>query len=844
LYRFQVIVARTNDLLKERSAESKVFSDGCGQAAIVVMRSGGTASATCSALACEANWPRGIKGRFGITRLMPPRSERSPLAPLAVTDGEKHAEFKRRRDKLIYMKAPTGGEAPYLADGWNIAKKLKRQLRLSKSKSADRAFQDRVWSLFYRMGYADLNKGQDFTILHKVAHNSFQEKRVDIFAKDAETVVVGECKCSEDFRSRSLSKDIDDFVCFKKQFADAIRAHYGREFKPKILWFFFTDKVLWSKADRAKAAAENLKIMTEREVDYFSQLSEHLGRATRYQFLAEYLGGQRIPELKDIKVPAIRGKLGGKTFYSFVSTPEQLLKICFVNHRTLADPLALPTYQRLVKKGRLKSIGEFIKNGGYFPTNILINFDERRRFERRATDELADVQFGDLHLPDKYKSAWIVDGQHRLYGYSLIDQKFSKQNVAVIAFEELKREDEANLFVTINHEQKTVPRTLLDELDADLKWGSSVPSERLASISARVVQALTETIEGPLFRRVIAQGMQGDDTTCLTMPEIKGGIIRSHLVGSLAQKRRVLVGGPLWADEDERTVRRATKAINLFLGNIKMAAPVRWESGRPGWLCVNIGIRAMLLLLNALIDHATRTSADFVPTRATPEQIVEKVTNLSAPLREYLGKVSDAEFCERFAGRYGSGGPLDYFYELCQIVWDKDRNFLPDGLAQYLESKDDQRIQNAENTIKFIENRVTEIIISYFKRIHGSAYWNYIGTKEMRVKAYERQQEEPPEQQLDLEVYLDFIDKKRIIEKTENWNVFKIYFDIPLSGQKGHAKNVKWMDRLNELRRVVAHPHKRAFKADDLEFLEWIKKAFAEKLLAANAGDASVALVA
>jgi DNA sulfur modification protein DndB len=56
----------------------------------------------------------------------------------------------------------------------------------------------------------------------------------------------------------------------------------------------------------------------------------------------------------------------------------------------------------------------------------------------------------------------------------------------------------------------------------------------------------------------------------------------------------------------------------------------------------------------------------------------------------------------------------------------------------------------------------------------------------------------------------------------------------PLVGEKGYAKNLKWMDRLNELRRVVAHPHKRAFKQDDLSFLEWIKKAFEDKLLSAE----------
>jgi hypothetical protein len=60
------------------------------------------------------------------------------------------------------------------------------------------------------------------------------------------------------------------------------------------------------------------------------------------------------------------------------------------------------------------------------------------------------------------------------------------------------------------------------------------------------------------------------------------------------------------------------------------------------------------------------------------------------------------------------------------------------------------------------------------------------------------------------------------------------YFDIPLPNEKGYAKNLKWMDRLNELRRIVAHPHKRAFKSDDLAFLEWIKKALENKLLSAD----------
>ncbi len=494
--------------------------------------------------------------------------------------------------------------------------------------------------------------------------------------------------------------------------------------------------------------------------------------------------------------------------------------------------MALPTYQRLVKRSRLKAIGNFIKNGGYFPTNILINLEQKPRFDRQGSDKNADVQVGLLHLPERYKSAWIIDGQHRLYGYSIIDAKYSRQRIAVIAFECLKREDEANLFVTINHEQKSVPRTLLDELDADLKWGSSVPAERLASIAARIVQSLTEKVGGPLFRRVIAQGMAGNDSTCLTMPELKGGIVRSHLVGSLVQKRRLLAEGPLSSDTDERTVKRATEAINLFLARIREANPERWDSGRTGELCTNVGVRALLLLFYALIRHAESVT-HFRPAKANPDEIVDRAMALAAPLTEFLRNIPDQQFLERFSRKYGSGGPPEYFYELAQQIWEKNPNFCPDGLKEYIASKDETRVQEAASSLKYIENRVTEIIVAHFRKLYGDKYWTYMGTADMRVKAYERQQQEPPEKQLDLEAYLDFIDKKKIIEKQDNWGTFKLFFDIPLPNETGQGKHLKWMDKLNELRRVIAHPHKRAFKDEDLELLSWIRARFEEKLLSA-----------
>jgi len=116
--------------------------------------------------------------------------------------------LKRRRDEYSYMKVPTGGEVPYLIDGWEVEKILKRQIRLKKHKLLDRRFEDLVWRLFYRMGYEDLNKGHDFTIQYRASDGSLREKQVDIFCKDNETVIVGECKCCDEYKSRSRTRSV------------------------------------------------------------------------------------------------------------------------------------------------------------------------------------------------------------------------------------------------------------------------------------------------------------------------------------------------------------------------------------------------------------------------------------------------------------------------------------------------------------------------------------------------------------------------------------------------------------------------------------------------------------
>jgi hypothetical protein len=95
--------------------------------------------------------------------------------------------------------------------------------------------------------------------------------------------------------------------------------------------------------------------------------------------LAEFLEGQEIPNLQNVRVPAVKGHFGPHTYYSFVVSARHLLKIAFVNHQALNHPDGRPAYQRMINKKRIGDIGAFIQNGGYFPTNILLNVTESCR---------------------------------------------------------------------------------------------------------------------------------------------------------------------------------------------------------------------------------------------------------------------------------------------------------------------------------------------------------------------------------------------------------------------------------------------------------------------------------
>ncbi len=360
------------------------------------------------------------------------------------------------------------------ADGWRVS-------RLEKSKSIDRQLEDDVWSLLYRLGFEELNNDRNFSI----QLGSTPARQLYVFAKDNETVFIVECTHSREGGTKSVKSIFDKLGALRDEIVRAIHTHYGREPKLKVKFAIAVRNMEIRPADIARSKETGIQILTDVDLRYFNKLVSILRHAARYQFLGRYLHDEKVDRLRET-VPATRGRVSKTTFYNFLISPHDLLRISYIIHMAKDSNDDLQTYQRMVETTRLKAIGAYIDAGGTFPTNIVINLKkDNLHFDQKET--FGDTATGILHLPAQYGVAWVIDGQHRLYGYVYSSRTASedKSVVSVLAYQNLPVRQEIEMFVVINSQQKKVSRNLVNEIISNLNVEDPDPKKRLEAMCAR-----------------------------------------------------------------------------------------------------------------------------------------------------------------------------------------------------------------------------------------------------------------------------------------------------------------------------------------------------------------------
>lgn len=170
--------------------------------------------------------------------------------------------------------------------------------------------------------------------------------------------------------------------------------------------------------------------------------------------------------------------------------------------------------QRVLNHGRIAGIKAFAVQGGDFPASIVLNW------VRGALVRNGNV----VDVPTDARSAQIIDGQHRVAGLkeAIVERpELGDLLIPVAIYEGLDTVECANIFLSINTEQRPAPRSLVFDLfgvaSADLVDEAAVRARDIALFLNEQGQAYENLIKLP------------------NSPRQKGGIALSTAVTAIKQ---------------------------------------------------------------------------------------------------------------------------------------------------------------------------------------------------------------------------------------------------------------------------------------------------------------------
>lgn len=610
--------------------------------------------------------------------------------------GKELLGIKRRRSQpYLFEKVEPELREKREKAGWIVDKVLKSSIRMKHLKPLDEQFEDEVWCLFASLGFSCMNTDRQLEIPYEEDGKS-TTKQIDVFAADEETVICVECKCAKTGRKGDFKTDLEAISGIKGGLFKSIL--HEKAFKgKKVKYIFATKNYEITESDRNRMKSLDIHHFDEYSIKYFTELSRHLGPCARYQLLGTLFAGQKIKAM-DNRIPAIEGKMGGYTYYSFSIEPEKLLKLAYVLHRNEANSDMMPTYQRIIKKPRLKEIQKFIDNSGFFPNSLIISIDtngKKLRFDYASPQvENAISRIGILYLPQLYRSAYIIDGQHRLYGYA--ESKHAADNtVPVVAFVNLDKDKQVELFMEINENQKAVPKNLQNTLNADLLWSSDDKNKQRKALRLHIAQRLGELQSSPFFNRIIIGENEASPYCCLTIDTIESGLRSTHFFTRYGKDNTEVESGTFDRGSNVTTCNILLPFLINSFQYFRNQLPDEWEKGDSnlGILTINNTIHALLRILNDIVDFLILNNR-INPRTTDTDTLVEMVEPYLAPLVTFFSTISEKDR-EGIRKNYGSGGKAKVWRIFQSKINEQKPEFEPDGLKEWI--RDNSKLFNAES---------------------------------------------------------------------------------------------------------------------------------------------------
>lgn len=660
-------------------------------------------------------------------------------------------------------------------EGWEYVKDYadSKFVKVRKEKPFYERFEDQIWLLFFQMGFKHLNRDANFKMNYDFNNPDFTQQ-IDVFAADDETILIVECKSSEDLNEVQFKKDIEKLHGQMEGLRKcALKQYPGR--KVKFIWA--THNCIMSAKDIKRLQEWDIIFFSDSTIQYYSELVKHLGTCSRYQLLGNLLANTEIKKMQN-KVLAIKGKMGGHEYYEFSIEPEKLLKIGYVLHRNEANKNMMPTYQRIIKRKRLKEVQSFINDGGYFPNSIIISIDSGGRklqFDESPTkldDSISKI--GVLHLPKRYHSAYIIDGQHRLYGYS--DSEYANTNsIPIVAFVDLDRSEQLKLFMDINENQKSVSKTLRITLNSDMLWDSPNQNERRYAIRSKIAQMCGEEQSSPLLGRVVIGEDEKNNIKCITIQAIQLALQKCSFFSTFAKNNTIATNGSFDVGDNQATIDRFYPFLEGCFKTVKNECETEWSLGEQGILTINRGIQGIIRIINDVVNLLIAQNKLF-PLTQDIDDIINEVEYYMSPLLNHINKLTEEQRIE-LKSFYGGGAENKYLHYFQKVIHDSLTDFNPEGLEEYIENTTKEYNATSKEYIYAIEEKLKDVIAESLQEYYGDK-WLIKGLPKTTYKEAEKAASDKNyellsnDEESDIEPWdcISLSDCKDIVVYSRNWS--------------------------------------------------------------------------
>ncbi len=452
---------------------------------------------------------------------------------------------------------------------------------MRKKKPDDVLFEDRTWLLLKRLGFSEMNIDRNCNLVFKNGYT----KQIDVLARDEENIFIIDCQTGtkNPLNARAKLMEYDGLYDNVKK---AVESKWWRGVGR------ITILVAISSPDKrsedkyfveSEKKHKNIMLWSLTDIEYLEGLLIHSGEVAKNQLYSVIFSNKKQKSLENDYL-ALKGKMAGYSFYSFLISAKELIKYAYVHHRELSEIKEVSAaYQRMIQPKKIKAIKEYVDSDGSFPNAIVVNFTKSVDWERQK--RIKDVEVGLLTMPNRYGSAWIIDGQHRLFGAATSSNDIL---LPVLAFEHMDEVEQAELFVDINKKQTSVPGSLLWDLYTDIYKDSADAKQKRQYYISKIAKRLNK--KGPLAGLIDIPSIPNYSTLKLSLNTVCATIEKFT--------PWELITHP--TDESKLT-EMAARIIDAYFSVLKSLWPEQWENGKKSVILSNNGFGVFIMVFKDIV---------------------------------------------------------------------------------------------------------------------------------------------------------------------------------------------------------------------------------------------------